>query len=89
MNRRQTQSCIAICEVCKSSSNMSYSFKCNTCRSQSEMKAKKELENLRENLDNFAGQLYEEKEFVDVKIVCNAKTFDCHKAVLSCRSKVF
>ena len=32
--------------------------------SQSEMKAKEELE----NLNNFAGQLHDEKEFVDVKI---------------------
>ena len=53
--------------------------------SQSEMKAKEELE----NLNNFAGQLHDEKEFVDVKIVCNEKTFDGHKAVLSCRSEVF
>ena len=43
------------------------------------MKAKEELE----NLNNFAGQLHDEKEFVDVKIVCNEKTFDGHKAVLS------
>ena len=49
------------------------------------MKAKEELE----NLNNFAGQLHDEKEFVDVKIVCNEKTFDGHKAVLSCRSEVF
>ena len=68
--------------------------------SRSEMKAKEKLENLRENLEGqlydekqfvafFAGQLYYEKEFVDVKIVCNEKTFDGHKAVLSCRSEVF
>lgn len=53
---------------------------------KSEMNAQtKELE----NLNNFAGQLYGEKEFVDVKIVCNEKTFDGHKTVLSCRSEVF
>ena len=57
--------------------------------SQSEMKAKEELENLRENHDKFAGQLYGEKEFVDLKIICNEKTLDGHKAVLSCRSEVF
>ena len=57
--------------------------------SQSEMKAKEELKNLKENVDNFAGQLYDEKEFVDVKIVCNEKTFACHKAVLACKSEVF
>ena len=57
--------------------------------SQSEMKAKEELDNIRENLGNFAGKLYAEKDFADVKIVCNEKTFACHKAVLSCQSKVF
>ena len=56
--------------------------------SQSEIKAKKDLENLRENLDTFAGKLYAEKDFADVKIVCNEKTFACHKAVLSCQSEV-
>ena len=53
---------------------------------KSEMNAKKEE---LENLNNFTGQLYGEKEFVDVKIVCNEKIFACHKAVLSCQSKVF
>jgi hypothetical protein len=53
------------------------------------MESKEELENLRENLDTFVGNLYSEKYFVDVKIVCNEKTFSCHKAVLSCQSKVF
>ena len=32
---------------------------------------------------------YIEKEFVDVQILCNGKTFDCHKIVLSCQSEVF
>ena len=50
-----------------------------------EMKAKKDLE----NLNNFAGKLYAENEFVDVKIICNEKTFACHKAVLACQSEVF
>ena len=68
--------------------------------SQSEMKANEKLKNLRENLEGqlyeekkimaiFAGQLYDEKEFLDVKIVCNEKTLNGHKAVLSCRSEVF
>ena len=34
-------------------------------------------------------KLYAEKEFVDVKILCNGKTFNCHKIVLSCQSEVF
>ena len=49
--------------------------------SQSEMKAKEKLESLRENLDAFIGKLYSEKYFVDMKIVCNEKTFACDKAV--------
>ena len=53
---------------------------------KSEMKAKEEL---LENLGNSAGKLYAEKDFADVKIVCNEKTFAFHKAVLSCQSKVF
>ena len=55
---------------------------------QSEMEAAKAKEDL-ENLNNFAGKLYAENEFVDVKIVCNEKTFACHKAVLGCQSEVF
>ena len=42
-----------------------------------------------ENLNNFAGKLYAENEFVDVNIVCIEKTFACHKAVLGCQSEVF
>jgi hypothetical protein len=53
---------------------------------KSEMKAKEEL---LENLGNSARKLYAEKDFADVKIVCNEKTFAFHKAVLSCQSKVF
>ena len=34
-------------------------------------------------------KLYAEKEFVDVKILCDEKTFECHKNVLSCQSEVF
>jgi len=36
-----------------------------------------------------AEKLYADKELVDVKILCNGKTFDCHKIVLSCQSEVF
>ena len=46
---------------------------------KSEMNAKKDV----------PGELYDEKEFVDVKIICNEKTFTCHKAVLACKSEVF
>ena len=38
---------------------------------------------------SFREKLYAEKEFVDVKILCNGKTFNCHKNVLSCQSEVF
>ena len=52
----------------------------------SEISAKNfEVQNLK---NNFAGQLHDEKEFMDVKIVYNEKTLDGHKAVLSCRSEV-
>ena len=65
-----------------------------------EIQAKEsEIENLKaelktkekdcENLQSLAGKLYYEKEFTDVKIVCVDKTFDCHKAVLSCQNEVF
>jgi speckle-type POZ protein len=65
-----------------------------------EIKAKEsEIRNLKAELkakekdcDNFpsmAEKLYYDKEFADVKIVCVNKTFDCHKAVLSCQSEVF
>ena len=34
-------------------------------------------------------KLYAEKEFVDVKILCDERTFECHKNVLSCQREVF
>ena len=43
-----------------------------------------EIQNLKSRLNQSemsAGKLYAENEFVDVKIVCNEKTFACHKAV--------
>lgn len=43
-----------------------------------------------ENLINLAENLYGEKDFSDVKIVCgDGKAFLCHKLVLGCQSKVF
>ena len=56
---------------------------------KSQMKVKEELENQISNLDTFVGKLYAEKDFADVKIVCQEKTFACHKAVLACHSEVF
>ena len=38
---------------------------------------------------SFREKLYAEKEFVDLKILCNGKTFECHKTVLSSQSEVF
>ena len=38
---------------------------------------------------SFREKLYAEKEFVDLKILCNGKQFKCHKIVLSCQSEVF
>ena len=34
-------------------------------------------------------RLFNAKDFVDVKIICGGKTFDCHKSVLGCRSDAF
>ena len=34
-------------------------------------------------------KLFLEKEFMDLKIICKGKTFECHKTVLSCQSDVF
>ena len=36
----------------------------------------------------FGEKLYAENEYLDVKILCNGKTFKCHKNVLSCQSEV-
>ena len=33
--------------------------------------------------------LFKDKEFVDAKIICEGKTFECHKNVLGCQSDVF
>ena len=38
---------------------------------------------------SFREKLYAEKEFVDVKVLCNGKIFSCHKIVLSRQSEVF
>ena len=85
------------CKVCSNSINIyikESDHKSKIAAKNSEIEAKNseiaaknsEIQNLK---NNFAGQLHDEKEFVDVKIVCNEKTFDGHKAVLSCRSEVF
>ena len=43
-----------------------------------------------ENLINLAENLYGEKDFSDVKIVCgDGKAFLCHKLVLGCQSEIF
>ena len=34
-------------------------------------------------------KLYADKECVDLQILCDGKTFGCHKNVLSCQSEVF
>ena len=80
------------CKVGNNSCNVFYYIKESDHKSEiaaknSEIAVKNfEIQNLK---NNFAGQLHDEKEFMDVKIVCNEKTLDGHKAVLSCRSKVF
>ena len=42
-----------------------------------------------EEFSKLPALLFADKELCDVKIICNGKTFDCHKLVLSCRSDVF
>ena len=34
-------------------------------------------------------RLFKEKEYADAKIICEGKTFECHKIILSCLSDVF
>ena len=34
-------------------------------------------------------KLFLAKEFMDLKIICKGKVFECHKNVLSCQSDVF
>ena len=52
-------------------------------------KLKSEMKVNEQKWEHFAEKLYGEKEFADVKIVCNDKHFDCHKVVLSSQSEVF
>ena len=40
-------------------------------------------------LKKLGGKLFKSKDFVDAKIICQGKTFECHKSVLSSRSDVF
>ena len=53
-----------------------------------ELKMKKlpKIEKLTEKLGKLFAQ---ENEFADVKIICDGRTFECHKLVLSCQSEVF
>jgi hypothetical protein len=51
-------------------------------------KLKSEMKVNEQKWEHFAEKLYGEKEFADVKIVCNDKHFDCHKVVLSSQSEV-
>jgi len=47
------------------------------------------LNPLDKNHQKMAEILQGNKELSDIKIICNGKTFDCHKQVLGCRSEVF
>ena len=43
-----------------------------------------------EKLPEKLGKIFvQENEFTDVKIICDGRTFECHKLVLSCQSEVF
>ena len=39
--------------------------------------------------ENIGSWIFNSKKFCDFKIICNGKTFECHKIVLSCQSDVF
>ena len=39
--------------------------------------------------NSLGSKLSSAKEFSDLKIICNGKTFECHKIVMSCQSDVF
>ena len=52
-------------------------------------KLKSEMKVNEQKWEHFAEKLYGEKEFSDVKIICDDKHFDCHKVVLSSQSEVF
>ena len=53
-----------------------------------ELKMKKlpKIKKLPEKLGKIFAQ---ENEFTDVKIICDGRTFECHKLVVSCQSEVF
>ena len=53
-----------------------------------EKEVKKLLEREPE-VEILGSKLFLDKEFVDLKIICKGKTFECHKNVLSCQSDVF
>ena len=40
-------------------------------------------------LKKMPGRLFNAKELVDAKIICQGETYECHKSVLSCQSDVF
>ena len=59
---------------------------CNNYLGKDEVKKLMEREPEPEILGS---KLFLDKEFVDLKIICKGKTFECHKNVLSCQSDVF
>lgn len=44
---------------------------------------------IKEKNEGLGNKLCLAKEFMDLKIICKGKTFECHKNVLSCQSDVF
>ena len=49
----------------------------------------KKFGNRTEGEEALGSKLFQEKEFMDLKIICKGKVFECHKNVLSCQSDVF
>ena len=60
---------------------------CNTYLGRDEFK--RLIEDREPEVEILGSKLFLAKEFMDLKIICKGKTFECHKNVLSCQSDVF
>ena len=60
---------------------------CNTYLGRDEFK--RLIEEREPEVEILGSKLFLAKEFMDLKIICKGKTFECHKNVLSCQSDVF
>ena len=63
--------------------------RCPLCDNYLGEKEVKKLMEREPEAEILGSKLFLDKEFVDLKIICKGKTFECHKNVLSCQSDVF